>query len=209
MLQELIKDKVLVVIRYLTPEEALNLCQVLLDEGFRFVEVSFSDEWAEETLKKLRSQFGYSVFLGAGTVFDEDTYRKALKCGVDYVLSPGLSRKVAELAIKDGKPYIPGVFTPTDVQDALEMGFELLKLYPADVNLLRSYRGPFPKAKFMPFGGVDDENILSYFKLGAAAVGIGNYIANKELLSRGEISQLRMRVKKLRELLNNYHGFSH
>lgn len=207
MLQKLIENKILVVIRYLTPEEALELSYILMEEDFRFIEVSFSDEWASETLKKLRDRFGDSIFLGAGTVFDESTYLKAIDCGVDYILSPGLSLKVAELAIKDKKPYIPGVFTPTDVQNALQLGFDVLKLYPADVNLLRSYRSPFPNVKFMPFGGINAENITTYLKAGAAAVGIGNYIANKELLSRRELLQVKDRVKKVKELVTNRCGF--
>lgn len=157
MVEELIKNKVLIVVRHLSLQETVDLCHVLVEKGLRFVEVSFSQEEAHEVLKGLKSLFDHRICLGAGTIYQEEDYRKALDCGADYVLSPGLSLKIAELSRRDGVPYIPGVFTPTDVQNAVEMGFDLLKLYPADLSLLRSYRGPFPKVRFMPFGGVTDQ----------------------------------------------------
>lgn len=206
MIEELIKNKVLIVVRHLSLQEAIDLCHILLEKEFRFVEVSFSQEKADEILKGLKNHFDRKICLGAGTIFQEQDYRRALNCGADYVLSPGLSLKIAELSKKDEIPYIPGVFTPTDVQNAVEMGFELLKLYPADLGLLRSYTGPFPKVKFMPFGGVTDQNIVSYLSSGASAVGIGSYIANKEILSNKDFAQLSKRVCRIKELIGDVDG---
>lgn len=206
LIDKLLNDKILIVIRGLNVKESTDLCHILLENDVRFVEVSFSDENASELLKALKSSFGEKLFLGAGTVFEEGTYQKALASGANYVLSPGLSQKVAELTKKDRVPYIPGVFTSTDVQSALELGFDLLKLYPADLHLLRSYRGPFPKVKFMPFGGVTDTNMVQYFSYGASAVGIGSYIANKELLRGKRFTELADRVKKIKQLIGGLNG---
>lgn len=206
MLNQLLDSKILIVIRGLDVVEAKDLCHLLLENNIKFVEVSFSDEDAEKILKTLKSLFGNQLFLGAGTVFEEKNYQKALTAGADYVLSPGLSMKIAELSKKDKIPYIPGVFTSTDIQDALSIGFDLLKLYPADLSLLKTYRGPFPKVKFMPFGGVTDQNIVSYLNSGACAVGIGSYIANKDLLKEKKTSELIARIRKIKQLIGDLNG---
>ncbi len=205
-MERLLDSKILIVIRGLNLREATDLCEILLENDLRFVEVSFSEEDADEVLKTLKKHFDGELFLGAGTIFDEKNYRKALAAGADYVLSPGLSQKMAELSKKDRIPYIPGVFTPTDVQNALELGYDVLKLYPADMNLLRSYRGPFPKVKFIPFGGVTDENVTLYLSSGAAAVGIGSYIANKKLLRERNFKELDDRIKKIKSLIGGLSG---
>jgi Entner-Doudoroff aldolase len=209
LLERLLDSKILIVIRGLNLREAMDLCEILLENDLRFVEVSFSEEDADEVLKTLKAHFDGELFLGAGTIFDEKNYRKALAAGTDYVLSPGLSPKVAELAKKDCIAYIPGVFTSTDIQNALEMGFDVLKLYPADLNLLRSYRGPFPRVKFIPFGGVTDENIAQYLSCGASAVGIGSYIANKKLLQERKLAELDDRIKKVKHLIGDSNGSCH
>lgn len=206
MLDRLIADKILIVIRNLDEKESTDLCNILLENDVKFVEVSFSDEGADKVLKTLKSHFDGRLFLGAGTVFEPENYRKALLSGADYILSPGLSLKIAELSKKDQIPYIPGVFTPTDVQNAMEMGFSLLKLYPADLGLLKSYRGPFAKVRFMPFGGITDENVVSYFVSGAVAVGIGTYIANKRLLMQRNFTELAMRIRKIKQLIGGLNG---
>lgn len=206
MIERLIDKKILIVIRHLSLQETIDLCDILLENDLNFVEVSFSDDGADKILEGLKNRFGEKICLGAGTIFQEENYRKALHYGADYVLSPGLSLKIAELSKKDGITYIPGVYTSTDVQNALEIGFDFLKLYPADLNLLKSYRGPFPKVKFMPFGGVTDQNIISYFNAGASAVGIGSYIANKELLSKRDLAQLSKRIANLKKLIGGING---
>ncbi|KUK02192.1 MAG: Entner-Doudoroff aldolase [Thermotoga sp. 50_1627] len=206
LLERLLDSKILIVIRGLDVREAMNLCEILLENDLRFVEVSFSEEDADKVLKALKTHFGGELFLGAGTVFDERNYQRAIAAGADYLLSPGLSSRVAELSRKDRVAYVPGVFTSTDVQNALELGLDVLKLYPADVNLLRSYRGPFPKVKFIPFGGVTDENVTRYFSSGAAAVGVGSYIANKKLLQERNFKELDDRIKKIKSLIGGSSG---
>ncbi len=206
LLEKLLESKILVVIRGLNVKESIDLCHILSENGVSFVEVSFSDEDAPDVLRALKSSFDGKLFLGAGTVFEERTYYEALAAGAHYVLSPGLSWKVAELSKRDRISYIPGVFTSTDVQSALGLGFDLLKLYPADLNLLRSYRGPFPKVRFVPFGGITDVNVAQYFSSGASAVGIGSYIANKELLREKRFKELVERVRKIKQIIGGSNG---
>jgi len=113
--------------------------------------------------------------------------------------------EIAKLSIRDGISYIPGVYTSTDIQTALNNGFSFLKLFPSDaegLNLLKAYRGPFPTVRFMPFGGVTSENATEYLRAGAVALGIGSYIANRNLFDEGREGEVLERILKIRRAVN-------
>jgi Entner-Doudoroff aldolase len=201
MFQRLIEGRLLIVIRGLDTGRSIDLCGLLYDAGVFFVEVSFSDRWADESLKELKKHFGDRLFLGAGTIFNADDYSRALRAGADYILSPGFSQEVASLSLKDGIPYIPGVYTSTEIQMALNMGFTLLKLFPGELEglrLLKAYRGPFPQARFMPFGGVTSENAAAFIQEGAVALGVGSYIASPELLEERKYGEISDRISSMK-----------
>ncbi|HOI62609.1 MAG TPA: bifunctional 4-hydroxy-2-oxoglutarate aldolase/2-dehydro-3-deoxy-phosphogluconate aldolase [Mesotoga sp.] len=201
MFQRLIEGRLLIVIRGLDTGRSIDLCGLLYDSGVFFAEVSFSDRWADESLKELKKHFGDKLLLGAGTIFNADDYSRALRAGADYILSPGFSHEVAALSLKDGIPYIPGVYTSTEIQMALNMGFTILKLFPGELEglrLLKAYRGPFPQARFMPFGGVTPENAAAFIEEGAAALGVGSYIASPELLQERKYGEISERISRMK-----------
>jgi Entner-Doudoroff aldolase len=203
MFERLTSSRLMIVIRGLNLKEASDLCYLLYENGVHFAEVSFSDESSGELLRNLKTSFGGRLFLGAGTVFRESTYSEAVRSNADFVLSPGLSSDIAELSRRDGVPYIPGVYTATDIQNSLEMGYSLLKLFPAGaergIDLVKAYSGPFPEAKFMAFGGITVSNAGSYIKSGAVALGIGSFIANSKLLSEKNYKELEERILSLKK----------
>ena len=176
--ERLLTEKVLTVIRGLTLDQSRKLCEMLLEND---------------------------LTIGAGTVYDDTAYSRALRSNADFVLSPGFSEEIAKLSTRDGISYIPGVYTSTDIQTALNNGFSFLKLFPGDaegLNLLKAYRGPFPTVKFMPFGGVTAENATEYMKAGAVALGIGSYIANRNLFDEEREGEVLERILKIRRAVN-------
>ena len=202
MLKRLLEEKILVVMRGLDLKECRDLCTLLVDAGLSFAEVSFTDDGAGEILRELKQSFKEKLFIGAGTVFRERDYAGAVRSGADFVLSPGFSPEVARLSRTDNLTYIPGVYTSADIQTALGAGLDLLKLFPSEPNglqLLKAYRGPFPQASFIPFGGVTALNAGPYIEAGAAALGVGSYIANVGLIKEGNLSEVADRIRRIKE----------
>ncbi|HNQ71450.1 bifunctional 4-hydroxy-2-oxoglutarate aldolase/2-dehydro-3-deoxy-phosphogluconate aldolase [Mesotoga prima] len=205
MFERLMTEKVLTVIRGLTLDQSRKLCEMLLENDLTILEVSFSDESSSEILHELKKEFYGKLVIGAGTVYDDTAYSRALRSNADFVLSPGFSEEIAKLSTRDGISYIPGVYTSTDIQTALNNGFSFLKLFPGDaegLNLLKAYRGPFPTVKFMPFGGVTAENATEYMKAGAVALGIGSYIANRNLFDEEREGEVLERILEIRRAVN-------
>ena len=118
--------------------------------------------------------------IGAGTVLNAEACEKAIDAGAKFIVSPGLSDKVANVCKKRGVPYHPGCATPTEIMAALDLGLDVLKFFPADIyggaKAVKAFSSVFKNVKFIPTGGVNAENESEYLALdNVAAVG-GTYL---------------------------------
>jgi 2-dehydro-3-deoxyphosphogluconate aldolase/(4S)-4-hydroxy-2-oxoglutarate aldolase len=187
--------RVIPVLRGDDPLGVIELGKVLFEEGLKALEVTFTVPDAPKVIRELA---GHGL-VGAGTVIDLKQYRVALKAGARFVVSPGVDLGLLEFAQDhDRIPYLPGVFTPSEVMTALGYGFKVQKLFPGELagtRLLRSLRGPFPQVRFMPTGGVSSENLSEWVSAGAVAVGMGSN------LTGGSLEEVRQRVRELKSVL--------
>jgi 2-dehydro-3-deoxyphosphogluconate aldolase / (4S)-4-hydroxy-2-oxoglutarate aldolase len=71
---------------------------------------------------------------------------------------------------------MPGVMTVAEVIRAMELGADILKVFPGEAfgpKIIKALHGPLPQANLMPTGGVSVDNVTEWIKAGAAAVGVG------------------------------------
>lgn len=117
------------------------------------------------------------MILGAGTVLDAETARIAILSGAQYIVSPYYDEATVRLCNRYAIPCLPGVMTIKDVVAALEMGVDIIKLFPGDAfgpGMVKAIKGPIPQANIMPTGGVDVNNVAQWIKAGVVAVGAGS-----------------------------------
>ena len=117
------------------------------------------------------------MILGAGTVLDAETARIAILSGAQYIVSPYYDEATVRLCNRYAIPCMPGVMTIKDVVAALEMGVDIIKLFPGDAfgpGMVKAIKGPIPQANIMPTGGVDVNNVAQWIKAGVVAVGAGS-----------------------------------
>jgi 2-dehydro-3-deoxyphosphogluconate aldolase / (4S)-4-hydroxy-2-oxoglutarate aldolase len=186
------------VLRGKNADSVLEVAHVLLEEGFKFLEVTFTVPNALEVMRELSKVDG--AIVGAGTVLEVAQYKAAEQAGAKFVVSPGVDVSVLEFAKDRTVPLIPGVFTPSEVMCARAYGFSMLKLFPGElggISHLKSLRGPFPDLHFMPTGGVNNTNIQDWANAGAIAVGIGS-----SLTGDGYLAGIRLRARELRQVLD-------
>ena len=186
------------VLRGKSADAMLEVAHVLLEEGFKFLEVTFTVPNALEVMRELGKVSG--AIVGAGTVLEIAQYRAAEKAGAKFAVSPGVDVSVLEFAKGRKVPLIPGVFTPSEVMCARAYGFTVQKLFPGELGgiaHLKSLRGPFPDLHFMPTGGVNNANIQDWANAGAIAVGIGS-----SLRGDGDLAGIRARAQELRQVLD-------
>jgi 2-dehydro-3-deoxyphosphogluconate aldolase/(4S)-4-hydroxy-2-oxoglutarate aldolase len=178
-LKFILENKIVAVVRGESEAEALKTVKNCVLGGVKVVEVTFTVPNADSIIKTVcKELLGSGVLVGAGTVLDAETARIAILAGAAFVVSPCFNLQTAMLCNRYSVPYIPGVYTATEVQSALEMGADILKLFPANIEILKGLQAPFPNAKFMVTGGVELSNLNDWFKAGAVAAGAGAKLTN-------------------------------
>lgn len=198
IVEKIIETGIVAVIRVESPQRAIEVCKACKDGGIVAIEVTFSVPRAVEVISQLSKELGDEILLGAGTVLDPYTAKIAIEAGARYIVAPNLSEETALLCNKHRVPYIPGAFTPTEIVKALEVGCELIKLFPASAvgpGYIKAIHGPLPQAKLLPTGGIELENVKEWIKAGAAAVGVGGG------LTKGSKDEIKERAKRFVELI--------
>jgi 2-dehydro-3-deoxyphosphogluconate aldolase/(4S)-4-hydroxy-2-oxoglutarate aldolase len=169
--------------------------RVLFDSGVRLVEVSLTGPGALEAISSLEVPDG--CWLGAGTVRTAAQAAAAIAAGATFAVSPALSGSAAA-CVEAGLPLLAGALTPTEVETALSLGVEAVKLFPASLGgpaYLSALRQPFPDVPFVPVGGVGVAEAEAYLAAGAVAVGVGSPLVG-DAASGGDLTALAERAAR-------------
>ena len=130
--------------------------------------------------------------LGAGTILDPATAALYIQLGADFIVSPSLNPEVARLCNRRGVPYSPGCGTVTEICNAMELGCDLVKVFPAGTvggpAFVKNILAPLPWAMIMCTGAVEptEENLNAWAKSGVTAVGMGSKLFPKDVLAKGD-----------------------
>ena len=157
-------------------ELTLAAAAAALCAGLQVVEVTFTLTSAGRAIERLRGDHP-DALVGAGSVRRLAELQDAADAGAQFLVAPGLNPELVEAAARRGLPMLPGVFTASEVDLALSLGAELLKLFPAEPSgpgYLASMLQPFPEAKLVPTGGITALNAAAYLGAGAVAVAMGS-----------------------------------
>ena len=146
-------------------DEAIPTMEALVKGGLPAAEITFRTACAPEVLALLVKKFP-GALIGAGTVINAHQCEQAIRNGAKFIVSPGLSSKVAEVCKRHNIPYIPGVATPTEIMQALDLDINVVKFFPASnlggVKTLKAICSAFPQIDVMVTGGINEENVNEY-----------------------------------------------
>ncbi|MEY4163486.1 MAG: hypothetical protein RLZZ79_438 [Actinomycetota bacterium] len=198
------KNRVIPVLVIEDASWAEDLGRCLLDSGISIIEVTLRTDASWAALAAICEVDGLTV--GMGSVSKPEDLDRGRELGVQFAVSAGLRSdlviKAKELAI----PYFPGVATPSEILEGIGHSLELLKWFPAEtmggINGLRAMAAPFPKARFIPTGGVNQENAATYLNekfvvaVGGSWMFPKSAMANKDL---SEIARLATQAAKLNQ----------
>jgi 2-dehydro-3-deoxyphosphogluconate aldolase/(4S)-4-hydroxy-2-oxoglutarate aldolase len=175
------------VIRAESADVALAVVETLVEAGLAVAEVTMTVPGAIDVITTAKKRFADKVLVGAGTVTDAETARRAMDAGAEFIVSPCLVSEVIDAARRAEVAVLPGALTPTEIFDAFQQGADMVKVFPAQnvggAAYLRALRGPFPQIPLVPTGGVTLGNIREMFEAGAAAVGVGSELISKNALA--------------------------
>lgn len=212
LLQQIHEAGVVAVLRGSSPEQVVQLADQAVEGGIRVLEVTMTVPYALEAITTLAKKYqsadpsaaNYAI-IGSGTVLDAETARATILAGAEFVVSPSLNKEVVLLCNRYRIPIMPGAMTVKEITDALELGVDVVKLFPGNLyspSTIPTIHGPIPQANIMPTGGVNLQNLKDWVQAGAFAVGIGSDLT-KEALRTGNLAlvadQARAYMQAFRE----------
>jgi len=181
-------------------EHAVSLAEALLAGGLDVMEITFRTAAAEGALKRIAERFP-EILLGAGTLLDAEQVKRARGAGAVFGLAPGLNPETVRAARAEGLVFSPGVMTPGEVEQALSLGCDLLKFFPAEAAggtaMLKALAGPYAHTgvRFIPTGGIGPHNLGDYLKLPIVAAIGGSWMVEKSLIAAGRWSEITRLTK--------------
>jgi 2-dehydro-3-deoxyphosphogluconate aldolase / (4S)-4-hydroxy-2-oxoglutarate aldolase len=190
-------------------DTCLSVMQACIDGGLGVIEFTNRGAEAEQNFVKMleyKTKNFPHVALGIGSIFNQEQTSKFIKIGADFIVSPILSKEMADECLLTDKLWIPGIGTTTELYQAINWGSKLTKMFPGDVlgpNFAKSVLGPIPNAKLMPTGGVkpDEANLTEWYKSGVKTVGMGSQLFDKKLIDTKNYAELTKRIKETVEIV--------
>ncbi|MBY5033694.1 bifunctional 2-keto-4-hydroxyglutarate aldolase/2-keto-3-deoxy-6-phosphogluconate aldolase [Streptococcus gallolyticus] len=193
------EQKVVVVVRGNSAEEAIQSSRACIAGGITAIEVAYTNSKASQVIETLTAEYADrpDVVIGAGTVLDAETARMAILAGAKFVVSPAFNAEAATLCNRYAIPYMPGCMTLTEITTALEAGCEVVKVFPSGVlgtGFISSIKSPLPQVQVMVTGGVNLNNAPDWLSAGADAIGIGGEF--NKLSAQGEFAKITQIAKE-------------
>ena len=180
-------------------EDALPLGRALIDGDLPIAEITFRTSTAEESIKSLTGELP-KLLVGAGTVLTVKQAKKAVSAGAKFIVSPGFNPKVVDYCIENSILVTPGINNPTQIEMALERGIEVVKFFPAEASgglpLLKSMSAPYTGIKFIPTGGINQNNLCSYLSDNKVFACGGSWMVKPELISSGNFDDITRLTKE-------------
>jgi 2-dehydro-3-deoxyphosphogluconate aldolase/(4S)-4-hydroxy-2-oxoglutarate aldolase len=194
---------VVAIIRLQDPAALGGVIDALAEGGVRALEVTMTVPRAIDLIGALAPTLPGDFLLGAGTVLDPDTARRAVGAGAQFIVSPVFRPEVIAAGHQHNVPVMPGCFTATEILSAWDAGADVVKVFPATSvgpGYLKDIRGPLPQVKLMPTGGVSIDNVGDWLRAGAVAVGVGSALLDAKAISARQYAPI---VENARRMVQN------
>jgi 2-dehydro-3-deoxyphosphogluconate aldolase/(4S)-4-hydroxy-2-oxoglutarate aldolase len=211
------EDRTVALVRLDEIPDAVALTSALAAGGIRAIEFTFTTPNVEQHIQAVRAAIdageqsgsgerpGRRSAVGAGTVLTAAKAKAAIDAGAQFLVTPGLSPIVAEVAVAAGIPILMGALTPSEVMQALELGAAAVKIFPAQTvgpTYFRHLHGPFPDVRLIGSGGLNEENSRSYLEAGAFAVTAGSSVITRADVSAQNWAGVTERARKFAAALS-------
>ena len=185
-------------------DDVKKIINALLKADFPILEITFRTRHAAKAINIVSEDFP-EVLIGAGTVLNITLAKDAIDAGAKFVVSPGLDAETVKFCLDNNITVIPGINTPTGLQQAVNLGLEVCKYFPAEasggLNYLNAMSAPFDdKIKFIATGGVNKDNISSYLQNKRILACGGSWIINDEILQTKNFDKMVDNINELKKI---------
>lgn len=188
-------------------DSAVPLAESLLAGGVNAMELTLRTPVALEAAARIRKSVS-EMTLGIGTVVTTEQVDEVVDTGAAFAVSPGVNPEIIRHAARKGLPFGPGVMTPTDIDVALHEGCQLLKFFPAEssggLDHLNNIAAPYAhlNPKFIPLGGINLGNLITYLESDLIGAVGGSWIAPRHLIQEGNWKQIESNAREARRVID-------
>lgn len=204
VLQKLSAIGIVPVVRIDDVKDALPLANALCEGGLPCAEVTFRTAQAEEAIAIIAKERP-EMLVGAGTVLTTEQVDRAVAAGAKFIVSPGLNPKIVKYCQEKGVPITPGTANASDIETAIELGLDVVKFFPAEVNggikAIKALAAPYVNMKFMPTGGVNAKNLNEYLSFSKIIACGGSWMVDPEMVSAGDFDGITRLTKEAVQLM--------
>lgn len=185
-------------------KDAEPLAQALCDGGLPCAEVTFRTAAAEESIRIMAEKFP-QMLIGAGTVLTTEQVDRAVAAGAKFIVSPGLNPRIVKYCVEKGILITPGCCNPSDIEQALENGLEVVKFFPAEpaggLKMIKAIAAPYVGLKFMPTGGINAANVKDYLAYDRIVACGGSWMVKGSLVDEGNFEEITRLTKEAVEIV--------
>ena len=207
VLQKIYEIGIIPVIAINDADKAVPLAKALVAGGLPAAEVTFRTDAAEEAIRRIAAEVP-EMLVGAGTVLTKDQVDRAAAAGSKFLVSPGFNPEITKYALDKGINFMPGTATPGEMEQAMSMGLDAVKFFPAEQNggvaKLKAVAGPYKNLRWMPTGGVNAKNLMDYLSFDKIIACGGTWMVKADLIEAGNWDEI---TRLTREAVTNMLGF--
>ncbi|ODP99469.1 ketohydroxyglutarate aldolase [Salinivibrio sp. SS3] len=197
--QRLKAIRIVPVIAINNADDAVPLAKTLVDNGLPCAEITFRTDAAARAIRLMRDAYP-DMLIGAGTVLTTTQVDAAIDAGADFIVSPGLNPTTVKHCQQRGIPIIPGINNPSLVEQAMEIGLDTLKFFPAEASggiaMLKALSAVYP-VSFMPTGGVSEANVSDYLALPSVLACGGTWMVPGKLIDEQRWDEIAALIEAL------------
>lgn len=190
-------------------KDAEPLAKALCEGGLPCAEVTFRTDAAEESIRIISEKYP-EMLVGAGTVLTTEQVDRAVAAGARFIVSPGFNPKVVKYCLDKGILMTPGTQTPSEMEQALEMGLDVVKFFPAEpaggLAMIKAVAAPYTTLKFMPTGGINLKNVGDYLEYDRIVACGGSWMVKGDLIKAGKFDEIAQMTKDAAELVKRIRG---
>ncbi len=189
--------------------DALPLAKALCEGGLPCAEVTFRTGAAAEAISLMTTHFP-EMLVGAGTVLTTEQVDRAMEAGAKFIVSPGFNRRIVEYCQSKGIPVTPGCSSPSDIEQALECGLDVVKFFPAEalggLTMIKAMAAPYVGVKFMPTGGIDARNLGEYLSYNRILACGGSWMVKSSLVEEKNFDKIKELTAEAVQLVKESRG---
>lgn len=190
-------------------KDAEPLAKALCEGGLPCAEITFRTAAAKESIR-IMSEKHPEMLVGAGTVLTAKQVDEAIEAGARFIVSPGLNPEIVKYCISKNITITPGCANPSDVEQALANGLEVVKFFPAEqaggLDYIKAMAAPYVGVKFMPTGGINQNNVKRYLAYDRIIACGGSWMVKGDLVKAGDFDKIKELAKEAAAIVKECRG---